>query len=266
MSLLVALLLTATPAFEAPLPSPPRVEIWAPESYALESFARLAKLPNASVVVATRSNMLRPEHLLFLRKHRAGGVLVRAPLLTPHVEQFRRLPETRLLVELGASPDATLLTRLGQLGPQPVRVRAKLLDEALLKALEGLKNAELELDLRGRVPDQEELARLRRLRSSPSLRLDAGQAELVAGLAHAKPRRLIVEAADDRIPGPMQDALLAANVPVRVALSTRASPSDVERFKRLPGLELELRLSEAGERDVGRVAALVRGLSPEGTQ
>lgn len=267
MSLLVALLLAApAPGFEAPLPAPPRVEIHAPESFPLDAFASLARLPNASVILATRSNMLRPEHVLFLQKHRAGGVIIRAPLLPPHVEQLQRLPNTHVVVELGTSPDETLLKRLGQLGPQPLRIRAKTLEPRLLRSLERLKNAELELDLRGRIPSQEELATLRRLRAPPSLRIDGTQAALVPGLALVRPRRLVVEATEDRVPAALQEALAAAGVPVRVAISSRAGPADVASFNRLLGLELEIRLPESGEGEVPRVGALVRGLSPEGAQ
>ncbi|MFN7131551.1 MAG: hypothetical protein ACK4N5_05675, partial [Myxococcales bacterium] len=255
-----------TPAFEAPFASPPRVEVFVSEEWSLEALKRAAELPNVSVVLATRTNMLRPEHALFLKRHRAGAVTLHAPLLQPHVEQLRKLPRTLLVFEVDGDRDLEALARVPLVGTQPVRVRAKVLTPALAETMSRLKGAVLELDLRSRTPEQDELALLARLRAQPTFRIAAGQHELVPGLALLKPRLLVVEADEDRLPKPLQDALRQAGIPVRVSVSAGVAVSDVARFSKLPGVELELQLQGGREEQLARVRRTIAGLSPEAAQ
>lgn len=256
LGLALAQLAVAGPG-DLPLPESPPVEVWAGEDWPADSLAAAAALPRAALMVATRSNMLRPEVAAVLARRRAAGVRIALPLLPAHVEQLRSLP--RLTIAFSASAPEDLPSQLGKLGPQPMRAEVERLDEERARLLAGLKNAEVELDLRGRLPDQAELSRLRRLtRARRVIRLRASDPpELVAGLLAVRPARLVVDSVDDRVPEPMRAALAQAGVPVRVAVSCRAQPSDVRQLGALPSLSLELRLDEPPESALRKAAALL---------
>lgn len=244
------------------MPESPLVEVWAPEDWPADSLSAAASLPRAVLMVATRSNMLRPEVAAVLGRRRAAGARIALPLRPAHEDQLRSL--SRLTVAFATSPsEPGLALQLGKLGPQPLRAEVQRLDDAQARALAELKNAEVELDVRGRVPEQDELARMRRLtRASRVIRLRASDPpELVAGLLAVKPSRLVVESVDDRVPEPMRAALAQAGVPVRVQVSCRAQPSDLRLLGALPGLSLELRLDEPPESALRKAAALLEQAS-----
>jgi hypothetical protein len=245
---------------DLPLPESPPLEVWASEEWPADSLAAAAALPRAALMVKTRSNMLRPEVAAVLAGRREAGVRIALPLLTAHVEQLRGLPRLTIAFSAPRGSQGGLPSELGRLGPQSLRAEVDRLDEERARLVSELRNAEVELDARGRVPDQEEISRLRRLtRARRVIRLQASDPpELIAGLLAAKPARLVVESVDDLVPEPMRAALAQAGVPVRVSLSCRAQASDVRRLGALPGLSLELRLDEPPESALRKAAALLR--------
>jgi hypothetical protein len=244
---------------ELPLSEAPPAEVWASEDWPADALAGAAALPQATLAVRTRSNMLRPEVAAVLSRRQGALVRIGLPLLPAHLEQLRALPRATLVVEVPPGVERAQAAPLARLGPQTLRVRIDRLDEARGAFLAGLKNLEVELDVRGRVPQLEELARR-------VLRLRASDApEVVAGLAKVQPSRLVVEAVEDRVPEPMLAALSQAGVPVRVALSARAQPADVRRLGSLPRLSLELALDEPPEVALRRAARLL-GELPRGAE
>jgi len=259
LPLAIAQLSVASPG-SMPLPEAPAVEVWASEDWPADSLAAAAALPRASLAVSTRSNMLRPE-VLALATRRRTVIRLAAPLLPAHIEQLRALPRATFVIALPPSPEASLLSQLERLGPQAMRVQVDRLDEARGAFLGKLKNMEVELDLRGRLPEQEELSLFRRLaRARRVARLRASDApEVIAGLRSVGLARIVIEAAEDRVPEPMLAALAQASAPVRVSLSGRAQPSDVRRLGALPGLSLELVLDDPPEVAVHRAEALLQG-------
>lgn len=247
---------------DLPLPESPPLEVWASEEWPADSLAAAAALPRASLMVATRSNMLRPEIAAVLARRSAAGVRIALPLLPAHVEQLRGLPRLTIAFSAPRVSPGRLPSELTRLGPQTLRAEVDRLDEERAQMLSELRNAEVELDARGRAPDQEELSRLQRLtRARRVIRLRASDPpELVAGLLAVKPARLVVESVDDRVPEPMRAALAQAGVPVRVSVSCRAQASDVRRLGALPGLSLELRLDEPPKSALGKATALLEDI------
>ncbi len=260
LALAVMAQLSAVPLAEAPA-----VEAWASEDWPADALQALAKLPGVTLAVSTRSNMLRPEVFAALKRRKASALTVRAPLAEAHVDQLRKLAGTTLVLRLPEKPDAALMKSLTHLGPQLLRLQVGKLDEATANWLAGLKRLEVELDLRGRVPEQEELERLAQLaRAGRVVRLLATDPpELVAAFKAVKLVRLVVESLDDRVPEPMVAALHEAGVPVRVRLDAKASVEDVRRLAALPRLSLELVLEGDSDQVLPRAQALLGGLTEE---
>ena len=273
--LLLALLLTGEPppALDVVFAAPPKVELWVSEDWSLTALEGARELPGARLAIATRSNMLRPELALMLKK-RPALLRIDPRLLQAHVEQLRKLPGVTLVVKAGegtAKEQQATAARLSSVGPQGVRLLVGRLDASSLAFVESFRSGELELDLRGRVPDQEELARLQGLtRLRRVVRISAAQPPaLVAGLGLLKPSRLVVESDDDRLPLPMLEALeqLAASggPELRVVIDEKAGLEDLRRLSSLPNLSLELHLE--GQKEVPRrVQELLRSLSPKALQ
>ncbi|MBI5546461.1 MAG: hypothetical protein HY901_21480 [Deltaproteobacteria bacterium] len=239
----------------------PAIEVWASEDWPSDLLAAAGKLPKATLGLAMRTNMLRPADAALLRK---GPSLVRLqPSLAPaHVDQLRKLTRTTLVVPLAAPLGEKLGAELMRLGPQPLRIVLQRLDAPMAASLRVLKNAEVELDIRGRVPDQEELGLLLglgRLRRVVRLRADAPVA-LISALKLTRPVRLVVESVEGRVPEAMTSALLEAGLATRVAVDLSALPDDLKRLAPLPQITLELALSGDPEAALPRARSLLGAL------
>ena len=257
IALLLGALLSASGS-PMPFAEAPAVEVWAGEDWPADALASASRLPGATLGLALKSNMLRPEAAAVLRKGRASLVRLAPGLSQVHVDELRGLPKTTLVVPLAGPLDATLSRLLEKLGPQPQRVTLGKLDAAVAASLASLKHAEVELDLRGRVPDQEELGiflGLSRVQRVVRLRADDPPA-IVAALKAVKPVRLVVESVEGRVPEARTAALIEAGIATRVAVDLTATPDDLKRLAALPRVSLELRLS--GDADI--VVPKARGL------
>ena len=253
ISLALALTVAASPA-AMPFAEAPAVEVWASEDWPADMLAAAAALPGASLGLFLKSNMIRPEALAVLAR-RPCLVRLAADLKPAHVEQLRKLPRSVMVIALKGPLDPAAALKLAKLGPQGMRVQVPKMDGAIARSLAELKNAEVELDVRGRVPDQEELGvflGLTRARRVVRLRADDPPA-LVAALKTARPVRLVVESNEGRLPKPMVDALLEAAIATRVVIDLRATSDDLKRLAALPQISLELTL--AGEPEAAMPAA-----------
>lgn len=245
---LVAVLASAAPV---PFAERPKVEAWASEDWPSDALAAAARLPGASLGLSLRSNMIRPEAVSVLRQGTGSAVRLQpSGLLPAHVDVLRKLAGTRLVVPLAGPMPPALAAQLGKLGPQPLRIELASLDARVARSLEGLKNTEVVLDVRGRMPDQEELGLLlglSRVQRVVRLRADDPPA-LVAALEAVRPSRLVVDAVEGaRVPEAMIAALAEAGFPVRVAVDLRARSDDLRRLAALPQVSFEVALS--GESD-----------------
>jgi hypothetical protein len=257
---LVLACLTAGPA-AMPLAEPPPIEVWASEDWPADWLAAAARLPGASLGLVLRSNMVRPEALGIVKRRRAGLIRLVPPLAPVHVEQFRKVTRVTLVVPVPGPLDPGLAAQLVKLGPQPLRVLVPRMDAATATSLAPLRHAEVELDVRGRVPDQEELGvflGLSRVRRVVRLGADAPPA-LVAALRVVRPVRFVVESVGGRLPEPLLAALVEARVPVRVGLDARATSEDLKRLAPLAQLSLELTLASDPEKALPAARALLEG-------
>jgi len=156
--------------------------------------------------------------------------------------------------------DEELKAELSALGPRAVRLQISRLDEKSAGWLSDLKNLELELDLRGRTPEQPELSfllGLTRLRKVVRVRSDAPM-ELASALAVVRPVRVVVECVDNRIPYPLLDALGARGTALRLSLDERALPEELAGLARFPNLSVELRFSAVPQLAVSRAESLLK--------
>jgi hypothetical protein len=259
---IAALLVAAAPV---PFAERPAVEAWASEDWASDALAAVARLPGARLGLTLRSNMIRPEAAAVLKQSDAAAVRLQpSGLASAHVDTLRKLPRTRLVVPLSGPLDPALAAQLAKLGPQPFRLELTAgLDAKIAKSLAGLKNAEVVLDVRGRMPDQEELGLLLGLsRVSRVVRLRADDPPaLVAALKTVRPARLVVEAVEGaRVPEAMIAALVESGLPARVAVDLRASPDDLRRLAALPQISLELALSGDSDTALPKARALLEPL------
>ncbi|MGI5864343.1 MAG: hypothetical protein ACOX6T_20135 [Myxococcales bacterium] len=240
----------------------PPVEVWVSEDWPVESLGDLARLPGTSVGLRTRSNMLRPELASAVAR---GAFLVELspPIVEAHVDQFRRLTRAHLVIGLPEKPGEELRSRLSYLGPQPLRLRADRLDAARAAWLAGLKNAEVELDLRGRIPEQDELGLFLGLhRARRVVRLRASDPpEILEGIRLARPVRVVVETDDNRVPGPMLAALARLDCAVRIRLAAGATADELLRFSHLGRVSFELSLGDDAPSELPGLAALLGSVS-----
>ena len=260
--ILAVVLAVACGASDVPFASAPPVEVWASEDWPVEALAAAARLPGATLGIRSRSNMLRPALAALLSRSKASLLELRLPLAPAHLEQLFRLPRTTLVLAADGGLDAPQLARLG---PQRLRIRATRLDAAAVKAVRALKNLEVELDVGGRLPDQEELAALRALgRARRIIRLRAADPpELLAALEALRPLQLVVRSEDGRLPEAMLTALARARIPTRVALDSKASPGEVRRLAALPQVSLELPLEGEPEAALAAARRLLGNLTLE---
>jgi hypothetical protein len=243
--------------------APPAIEAWAHEDWPIASLEALRKLPRVSLAVVTRSNMLRTE--LFASVRRSPTLVKIAPKLEPaHVEAYRKLSRATLVVPVPDTPDAALATRLSSLGRQPIRFLVGRLGERQASFLSGFKGGEVELDVRDRIPENEELTRLLGLtRLRRMVRLRASQPpDMVAGLLFVKPTRFVVESVEDRVPATMVDALARTGVEVRVSVDGDVGLEDLRRMSRIDRLSLELHLEREQDGVPRRVREFITALSP----
>ena len=257
-SALLLVVLFAAP----PLSESPAVEAWASEDWPADALLALSKLPRTMLAVQTRSNMLRPSVFSLLARG-SSAVSIAAPLAEAHVDQLRKLTRAVLVLKVPNKPDAALKKSLMHLGPQLVRFQVARLDAATAAWLADFKRCEVELDLRGRLPEQEELERLAQLaRASRILRIAATDPPaLIAALRAVGPARVIVESLEDRVPEAMVEALHASGLSVRVRLDSRASVDDVLRLAALAQLSLELVLEADSDQALKGATQLLSGLA-----
>lgn len=262
---LALILLAQAPARpEVPFAEAPPIEVWVSEDWPVESLSALARLPGTSVGLRTRSNMLRPELAGAVAR---GSFLVELSprLVQAHVDQFRRLTRSHLVIALPENPGEELRSRLSYLGPQPLRFLAGRLDAARASWLAGFKNVEVELDLRSRVPDQEELGlfvglararRVVRLRSSDP-------PEILEGLRLARPVRVVIETDGEPIAAPMLAALARLDCAVRIRLAAGASADELLRFAHLGRVSFEVWLGDNAPSELRGLEELLRSVSLE---
>jgi hypothetical protein len=251
----------AAPVLAQPIETRVRVSEAADESV-LDS---LCHLPQVQVELRTQSNMLGNGPYDAFAHCPAPWVQMRAPVLQPHRERLEKRPGVQPVFEL--AQDATLdWPMLAALGPRRFHVRVSgSLSAPQALALARLRNVEVELDLRGRVPEAAELARLRGLEHADRVvRLGPGtDPDLLPGLTQLGAREWVVESRDNRLPAPLLAALAGAPVPVRVSVTWPVLPADLEALAAaLPRLRLELELPGA-PRDLPRgLARALAGLRP----
>ena len=223
-------------------PVPLRVE--ASEESDEQALVDLCKLPAATLLLRTRSNMLATGVVEALRRCPRAIVEVRLPLLPAHRERFEKLPRVALLLTLhpGESIDALALSALG---PRRLhlRVLGPLTPERAAE-LARLRDVEIELDLRERTPDAEELARFRGLgRADRWLRLPStASPELIPVLAAVKPTGLVVESARNGVEPALLEALRRQGLPTRVVLVWPFIAADLEALVPLRQLSLQFDL------------------------
>lgn len=251
MTALLALALAAAHGYLQPTP----LRLRASEESDAQALVELCELPAAQLELRTRSNMLATDTLDALRRCKHPLVELRQPLLPVHRERLAKVPGAEPLFEL--SQDAPLdWAAVSAMGPRRLHVRlGGELTPARAAMLSRFRDLEVELDLRGRVPDAAELARFRDLdRADRVVRLGASAPpEMVRALAAVRPRELVVEARDNRLPKPLLDALADADLPTRVALTWPFVARDAQALTGIRQLALEL--------DLGAVESMPRGLA-----
>lgn len=237
-------------------PVPLRVE--ASEESDEQALVDLCRLPAAELLLHTRSNMLATGVVEALRRCPRALVELRLPLLPAHRERLEKLRRADLFLALREG-DALDAQALFSLGPRRLHVRVLgPLSAERAASLARLRDVELELDLRGRTPDAEELAGLRALTHADRwLRLDAATPpELVAALAPLRPAGLVVEAQGNALPPALVAALAAAGLPTRVVLTWPFSPAELEALEPLHRLALQLDLHTLEKLPHGLLPAL----------
>lgn len=260
IALVLALSVLAQLPARAPMlfPEPPVAEVWVSEDWPADSLKALARQPSISVGLHTRSNMLRPE---VARTIGRGSLVEISPMVAvAHVEEFRRMPDARLVLTLPPTPSNELHASLSRLGRQELRIRVNRLDSPRAAWLARVSNAEVELDLCGRLPEQQELALflgLDRTRRVVRLRAD-DPPEMLVGLARLGLVRVVVEARANRLPLAMIAALHTQSAAVRVRLEANASAVDLLRFAHLPGISFELELGAEADRELAQINQLLR--------
>ncbi|MGC4113385.1 MAG: hypothetical protein QM765_01660 [Myxococcales bacterium] len=256
---LAAVLFAAAPV---PFPERPPVEAWAGEDWSSDALAAVSKLPATKLGLTLQSNMIRPEAAAVLKQSPGSAVRLKpSGLVQAHVDMLHRLPQTTLVLPLAGPLEPALAEQLSKLGPQPLRLELHaLLDSKTARSLAGLKNAEVVLDVGGRMPDQEELGLflgLSRVKRVVRLRADDPPA-LVAALKTVRPSRLVVWAIEGaRVGEAMLAALADANLPVRVAVDLRANADDLRRLAALPQISLELTLSKDSDTALPKARSLL---------
>lgn len=255
------LLVTALAAAPVPFPEAPAVEIWASEDLPAETLAAAARLPHSTLGVVLRSNMLRPKVAALLQQQGRSLMALAPGLAAVHLDALRTLRRTTRVVALSDALSTDLADKLARLGPQPVRFVVSKLDERLASSLAPVKGAEVELDVRGRIPDQEEVTRFLGLsRARRTVRLRAGDAPaVVAALMAARPAGWVVDCVESPMPEAMVAALVDTGIATRVAIAPSAAPEEVERLTVLPWVSLELRVED--EASLARARALLEAIS-----
>jgi len=237
---------------------PAELHLRASEDSDPTALLQLCHLPGAQLELGTRSNMLGPEVFEVLRRCTRPEVELRAPLRAAHRERLEKLPAVEPLFSFGPA-DSLDWTAVSALGPRRVHLRLSgMLTPARADALARFRNTELLLDLRGRLPDAEELARFRQLDRADRvfvIRADAPP-ELVAGLKAAQPSGLVVQAVGNKVPAPMLRALAGADLPTRIELVWPFSAAEVEPLTAIRRLALEVDLGEIERLPAGFVKAL----------
>jgi len=254
LSLALGLVLGAAPGFLQPVPLRAEVSEDSDEQALLD----LCHLPGAELQLRTRSNMLSSATLEALHRCRAPAVQLRLPLLDAHQDQLARIPRAQLLFELAPGEGLDWM-QVSALGPRRLLVRVHgPLTAARAASLARLRNAEIELDLRGRAPNADELARFRDLaRADRAVRIDAqAPPQLLAALAPLKLSGVVVEAPGNAIPPALLAALSAAPWPVRVALTWPFTAHQTAALARVHQLSLELHLGTLDDRPRHLKAAL----------
>jgi hypothetical protein len=201
------------------------------------------------IELRTHSNMLATGVVEVLRHCGAPWVLMRPPFLPAHRERLERLPAAEILLELtqGATLD---WGELSQLGPRRLHVRVGgELSSAQVVGLSRLRNVEIELDVRGRVPKADELSRWRSLAHADRvIRLGADvPPELIQTLSLLHPLEIVVETKDNRLPAALLAALVEADLPTRVSFLWPVVPSELVPLAQLRRLKLEVDMGLAPE-------------------
>ncbi|MBS2032729.1 MAG: hypothetical protein JST54_32955 [Deltaproteobacteria bacterium] len=263
MGPLLALVLASGPGFLRP----PELLVRAGEDSDDQALADACHLPGAQLELRTRSNMLATGTVDALRTCKNPRVLLRPPLVQAHRERLERVPQAQPVFEL--AQDAHLSwNEVSALGPRRIHVRvfgALTLERAA--ELARFRDVEVELDLRGRVPTADELARFHALdHASRSVRIgaDAPPEEILA-LPTLQPSRVTVETHDNRLPPPLMGALEQADLPTCIALTWPLVPRDVESFAGIRKLSLELELGTIDELP-RKVKAALAPVEPDDTK
>ncbi len=241
---------------------PPKVEVWASEDWSTSSLVEVSSMPGATLAIITRSNMLR--HDLFDWINQGEYVVQIAPHLLPvHVNQFRKLRQTSLVVPLAEIPAEGERLQLSRLGPQSLRFRVPRIDASLVSWLTGFKNYELELDLRGRTIDAEELKLFTAIpRARKVVRIGANDSlEELSKLQKVKLVRIVVESDNNRIPTPLSAQLEKMSLATRVRVSGQATTEQLLQFACLPRLSFEMWLGRESPQTIAKVSNLLKSLT-----
>lgn len=240
----------------------PKIEVWASEDWSTSSLVEVSSLPGATLAITTRSNMLRRD--LFDWISQGKSVIQIAPQLLPvHINQFRKLKQTSLVVPLSEAPGAEEHQQLSRLGPQSLRFRVPRVDASLVSWLSGFKNYELELDLRGRTIDAEELKRFSAIsRARKVVRIRANDSvEELSKLRKVKLVRIVVESANNRIPAPMSALVAKMGFATRVQINAQATAEQLLQFAHFPRLSFEMWLGRESPKTITRVSNLLKNLT-----
>jgi len=263
MGPLLALMLAAGPGFMRP----PELLVRAGEDSDDQALVDACHLPGAQLELRTRSNMLATGTVDALRMCKNPRVLMRPPFVQAHRERLERVPNAQPLFEL--AQDAHLAwNEVSALGPRRIHVRVfGVLTPERAAELSRFRDVDVELDLRGRVPTADELARFRALdHASRSIRIgaDAPPEEILA-LQTLAPARVTVETHDNRLPLPLLGALAQAELPTCIALTWPLVPRDLEPFTGIRKLSLELELGTFDELP-RKVRAALAPVEPDDTK
>jgi hypothetical protein len=241
---------------------PPKIEVWASEDWSTSSLVEVSSVPGATLAITTRSNMLR--HDLFDWIGHGKFVVQIAPHLLPvHVNQFRKLRQTSLVVPLSEVPTEEERLQLSRLGPQSLRFRVPRIDASLVSWLTGFKNYELELDLRGRTIDAEELKLFAAIsRARKVVRIGANDSvEELSKLRKVKLVRIVVESVNNQIPTSLSVLLAKMNLATRVQVSAQATTEQLLQFAYFPQLSFEMWLGRESRQTIAKVSNLLKSLT-----
>ena len=162
------------------------------------SAGRSCRLPGAQLDLETRSNMLATGTLEALRRCERPIVRLAPADRDRPARTAREAPDAELLFDLPEG--ATLSWTRFRARPAAIHVRVRGALTAERATASRFRNAEIELDLRGRLPDADELAQFRARSRARSIRIAAdAPPEFMPGL-EALRRRLTVETAQNQLP------------------------------------------------------------------